>query len=236
VARGFFGPTPEFDAFIAEYMSPLMRDAGFKQAGFKYTLRGDDKSAVVVGVRLFTPGPVVGFMIRWAVIPRVLRDFYVSQNPNWRPADKWGLVSEDTTPPRDLWTIKYRTNLWQYAPDSPPLPGHLRERGYIPERVMGKGLRKTLRQSLIPKWHAALTAEGLRTIYETDEDLRNCRGAGSRYGGSYWLTAILGADEGDPSEATAALDVLEPVNPNSLFIPWLGARLAAHTASQAPSR
>jgi hypothetical protein len=55
VAGGFFGPTPEFDAFIAEYMSPVMREAGFKQAGFKYTLVGADKSAVVVGVRLYTP-------------------------------------------------------------------------------------------------------------------------------------------------------------------------------------
>jgi hypothetical protein len=124
VAGGFFGPTPEFDAFVAEYISPVMREAGFKQAGFRYTLRGDDKSAVVVGVRLHTPAPVVGFMIRWAAIPRVLREFYVSQNPNWRPADKWGLVSVDTSPPRALWSVDYRTNVWQYAPDSPPLPEH----------------------------------------------------------------------------------------------------------------
>jgi hypothetical protein len=180
--------------------------------------------------------PVVGFMIRWAAIPRVLREFYVSQNPNWRPADKWGLVSVDATPPRDLWSVDYRTNVWQYAPDSPPLPEHLQDQGYTPERVMGEGLRETLRRSLVPKWHAALTTEYLRTIYETDEDLRISRGAGSRYGGPYWLTAILGADEGEPSEATAALDVLEPMNPNSLIIPWLRARLAARTVSQAPSR
>jgi hypothetical protein len=230
VAGGFFGPTPEFDAFIAEYMSPVMREAGFKQAGFKYTLVGADKSAVVVGVRLYTPEPVASFMIRWAAIPRVLREFYVSQNPNWRPADKWGLVSVDTSPPRALRRADYLTNVWDYAPDSPPLPEHLRNRGYMPERVMGEGLRETLRQSLIPKWRAALTTDYLRTCYETDEDLR-VRGSQSRYGGPTWLTAILGADVGDPSEATAALDVLEPRNAGDPIIPWLRARLAARTAS-----
>ena len=101
---------------------------------------------------------------------------------------------------------------------------------------MGDGLRETLRRSLIPMWRAALTTEYLRTIYETDEDLRISRGAGSAYGGPTWLTAILGADEGDPSEATAALNVPEPLNPNKPIIPWLRARLAARTASQAPSR
>jgi hypothetical protein len=232
VAGGFFGPTPEFDAFVAEYISPVMREAGFKQAGFRYTLRGDDKSAVVVGVRLHTPAPVVGFMIRWAAIPRVLREFYVSQNPNWRPADKWGLVSVDTSPPRALWSVDYRTNVWQYAPDSPPLPEHLRDRGFIPERVMGEGLRETLSQSLIPKWRGALSTEYLRTIYKTDEDLR-ITGDQSAYAGPTWLTAILGADEGDPAEATAALDLLEPRNPGNPIIPWLRARLAARIVSQA---
>jgi hypothetical protein len=232
VASGFFGPTPDFDAFIAEYMSPVMREAGFTQAGFRYTLRGDDKSTVVVRVRLYVPGPLVGFMIAWAAIPRVLRDFYVSQNPSWRPADKWGLIGVDVSPPRPLRTVEHLTNLWKYAAESSPLPEHLRGLHWIPERVMGAGLRDVLRASLIPHWRSALTTEYLRRIYETDEDLKVSRGAQSRYGGPYWLTAILGADEGDPAEATAALDLLEPRNPGAAIIPWLRTRLAARTARE----
>jgi hypothetical protein len=98
---------------------------------------------------------------------------------------------------------------------------------------MGEGLRETLRQSLIPKWRAALTTEYLRTIYKTDEDLR-ITGDQSAHAGPYWLTAILGADGGDPSEATAALDLLEPRNPGNPIIPWLRARLAARIVSQPP--
>lgn len=45
-----------------------MREAGFKQAGFRCILRGDDKPAVVVTVRLCTPGPLVGLMIKWTAI------------------------------------------------------------------------------------------------------------------------------------------------------------------------
>jgi hypothetical protein len=160
-----------------------------------------------VGVRLYTPQPVVSFMIRWAAIPRILRDFYISQNPRWQqPADKWGLVSVDTSPPRPLREGEYLTNLWTYAPDSLPLPEHLLGRGYIPQHAMGAGLRESLADTLIPKWRAALTLDYLATAYEVDPDLRFDRGQGATRSGKRLIRAIVGADRGDPVMGAYAID------------------------------
>ena len=65
---------------------------------------------------------------------------------------------------------------------------------------------------------AVLITEDLRRIYTTHEDLR-IRGGQSAHGGPTWLSVILGADEGDPSQtygSTRPAGSQEPGNPTPL--------------------
>lgn len=227
---GFFGPTREFDDFLATYMTPAMTDAGFKRSGRQFTLRGPGGAAVIVHPRLYTPMPIVTFFVQWAAVPTVLRDYIVERHPKWRPSIRWGLVRTRLTVPEELRDGLYDRSSWHFAPDGQVLPDHLRKDRWLTESVFGEAFSEVLTDSAIPKWQRAFTTEYLRNAHDTDEDLKHGGGEGEMRGGPHWTAAILGVDHDDPGDAARAIDVMAERNERDPIIPWLRARLAARAS------
>jgi hypothetical protein len=218
---GFFGPTKEFDDFILKVMSPVMEAAGFRRNKRMFRLI-DNGSSVVVRADLFTPGPNVSFHIDWAAIPAFFREFVQDGRRSWRPTLDGGLIRTRLTAPMALRALHFASQLWGYHDPAMPNPGGLPSDG-IQIDDFAPAFQAHLVDVAIPKWKRSTTTDYLRSAYDNDEDL--AYGSSARYGGPFWMRAILGAHEGDPSDATAAIDRMAELNPDSSLIPWLRERL-----------
>lgn len=224
---GFFGPMPEWDEFLAQTMTPVMQDVGFKRINRMYRLT-DQGSTVIVRADLFTPVPNVAFHIDWSVVPAFFDQLVREGRRSWRPSLRSGLIVARLTAPPELRPQIYAKKMWGYNDPAVPRIGGVPAIG-LPLSEFAPLFQRHLLAEAIPKWKVSFTTDYLRTAYDMDEDLAYATYSG-QYGGPHWMRAILAAHEGDPDDAKPAIDKMAALSPTAPIIPRLRELLHQRTS------
>lgn len=198
-------------AWWRQYGHPVMRKAGFRQAGKKYVL--EDGNYVVVNwydFRLMS----LKILIEWGVVPRPLLAFNRRNDPR-RPLNfSMGLFHERMKPPEQYIVGADRT-LWEAD---------------TPERAaeVGEALTARLTDTYVPLWLEIVHSDGFLAWFDRGGHQDFMFDApGLPQTRELWYVAVH-IDDGDPAELQRMIDSIpiEGFVDAPYYVQWWRERLA----------
>lgn len=205
-STGWSSNMSPLDALLAQYVVPVMKDAGFKVSRRSYIFTSPKLWRVYVHVAPWNFSNRVGFHVYWGVIPAALWDFRRSLQLRAEPG--WGLVYGTVTVPIEFRTQVYFMDLWSFEPESG-------------RDACGSALRSVLESEAIPHWMAMLDKKGLLEVLAQKRAVNR---TGPIPPTPPWILAVLDLYDGDPAEVARLVELAYDEEPNRVLVRWLKER------------
>ena len=204
-ASGRFVSGPSVSDILADFMNPLMEEAGFSRRKNRYQIKGENGAFVGVQVRPWgMSNESASFNVDWSVIPPVLAGYLGREKRLSWPALYNGLFVERVEAPESVRALPTAKGLWECR--------------FAEYDRFGAVYTGALRSSVIPSWLACLDPPYLRS---TDIGSDNA----FPFGYVPWREIVLTVDDGDPDRLEELFrEAATRKQPEPDFLPWLRAR------------